>query len=339
MMNQSSKRKSTHAGNHTLLLLLIFLLYVMTGTWAKEGISGKIYYNWSYDNTGAADGYNEFSIKRLYLTYEMKIIDDIKIKVTTDIIEPKKDNAWFSYQKYAYLNWKTTMGDLVFGLQGMNVFNIAEKTWGYRFIEKSPMDEHKFASSADMGLGFKKTLADKVHLHLTVTNGGGYKKAEQDKYKKFAAQAVYGVMDLWKSSGYNAGAVWTTEAYNYGFTDSTKGSVKNKSVIALFGGFAQGALRLGGEFDRFIDNGKTVTKQIVAVYGNYQVAKHVSFYGRYEIYDPDTEINKDGETLIITGLNVSPTKGFNIAPNLRYCVPESGDAEITEIKMNFEFKF
>ena len=40
----------------------------------------------------------------------------------------------------------------------MNVFNVAEKNWGFRFLEKSPMDYHKFSSSADLGIGYSGKL-------------------------------------------------------------------------------------------------------------------------------------------------------------------------------------
>ncbi len=320
-------------------LLLVSFLILLSTSWAAEGISGKIYYDWTYDNTSEPAGYNEFSIKRLYFTYEKSIADEMKVVLATDIIEPINDNAWFSYQKYAYLQWNTSMGDLVFGLQGMNVFNIAEQNWGYRYIEKSPMDAHKFASSADLGLGFKKTFSDQIHLHLTAVNGGGYKKTETDKYKKMALQLVYGELNLQKKSGYNAGVVLSSEAFDYGVTDTTVGEAKNSSLLAIFGAYANNAVRIGGEFDQLSNNGSQITKHILAFYADYRVTKQMSLYGRYESYDPDVDSNDDGDNTIIAGLNYSPGKGFNVAPNFHYSVPESGDAGMSTFGVNFEFKF
>ena len=84
----------------------------------------------------------------------------------------------------------------------MNVFNVAEKTWGFRFLEKSPMDFHGFSSSADLGIGYSGKIS-KVNYSFLVTNGTGYKKSENDEYKKISTQFVYGEKKLVKQDGYN----------------------------------------------------------------------------------------------------------------------------------------
>ena len=309
-----------------------FLLQAGDGQ-AKDGINGKIYYNWSYDTDSEAEGYNQFSLTRLYFGYEKQLSESIKIKLTSDILTP--GDAWIAYQKYAYLQWHIGMGNLYIGLQGMNVFNITESNWGYRFLAKSSMDNHHFASSADMGLGYAGTFAEKVHLHLTVTNGGGYKHVEDDKYKKFAVQAVFGEKALAKHPGFNAGAAFGYEPYEFA-PDTTE----SLSVLTVFGAFATKSLRIGGEFDREMDSGAH-TRQIMAAYMDYHVSAihkmHVNLFGRVEIYDHDIEEEGD-ELSILAGISLSPIKSFHIAPNLRYGMPEVGDAEIA-IQFNFEFKF
>ncbi len=333
-------RRRTKCGtNNILRFLLITGIFLLSINWMRGGISGKIYFNWSYDTTEDADGYNEFSINRLYFTFEKKLNDNIKIKLTGDIIKPSDENAWFSYQKYAYLQWNTGFGNLLFGMQGMNVFNVAEKTWGYRFIEKSSMDKHKFASSAGMGIGYKRTLWKNVFLHLTLTNGTGYKKAEDDKYKKLAVMLVKGEKTLSKNPGYNAGLVWTTEPYAFNASDSANTVVRYKNVLALFAGFAKDDFRLGGDFSQFSDGGSEVTEQIIAVYGNYFMTKLASLYFLYDNYDPYVGLQSDGVTSIIIGVNLVPARGLNIAPNIRYRIPESGKSELSEIILNFEFRF
>lgn len=318
-----------------IAVLLASLLFPLN---AADGISGKAYYKWVYPTGPEDDQYNEFSIDRIYLTYKKQLREGIKIKLTTDVAAP--GSAWNVYQKYAYLEWETAVGDLFIGLQGMNVFNITESNWGYRFLAKSPMDEHHFASSADMGVGLARNLTDLIRMHLTLTNGGGYKHAEEDKYKKFAGQVVYGSKDLSTKPGFNAGVAVSIEPYQ----QESDSSAEMTSVVALFGAFSTKSLRIGGEFDREIDSGEdNPDRQILAVYADIHIGDlsglNVKVFGRLESYDPDLDTEKDGELNIIAGVNVFPIKTFNIAPNIRYRLPEDGDSGLTAFQLNFEFKF
>ncbi|NOZ08355.1 MAG: hypothetical protein GXO91_05705 [FCB group bacterium] len=338
-MNDRAKRMPTDDSYNKMRLVLIVVAFVISVSWAEEGFSGKVYFNWSNDMTEEADGYNEFTIKRTYFTFEKKINDNIKVKLTSDILKPSGDDAWHAYQKYACLQWNSELGEFLFGLQGMNVFNIPEKTWGYRFIEKSSMDNHKFASSAGMGIGFKRTLLKNVLLHLTITNGPGYKQSEDDKYKKIAILLMAGEKTLNKNPGYNAGLVFTTESYDYSTTLRSVSVVKNKTVIALFAGFAKAALRFGGDFSQFTNSGSEITEQIISFYGNYDLTALMSLYCLYDNFDPDVDLPGDEMTSIIAGVNLAPAKGLNIAPNIRYRAPETGKSELTELMLNFEFRF
>ncbi len=237
-----------------------------------------------------------------------------------------------AYMKNAKVDWKTSFGKLTLGLQGLNVFSVQEKTWGFRFLEKSPMDLHKFSSSADMGVGYSKTVIDNLHLSAIYINGSGYKAVENDSHKKLSTQVVYGEKKLVSKDGFNAGGTFTYEPY-----DNDAGT-QSKTVFGVFGGYAGGKLRVGGEFDRFTDGGKEVTKQIIAAYGNYNISDKIDAYGYLDLYDANTDTDGDSQTYIIVGVNYHPTKGLIIAPNIRLTTPEEGDGEML-FKLNFQFKY
>lgn len=307
---------------------------------AKDGISGIVYYKWLNPAGSDAATFNDFSFDRIYVNYEKAWGSDAKIKLTTDVAAPTQAEGWHAYQKFAYLEYSTAVGQFLIGLQGMNVFNVAEKTWGYRFLAKASMDVRGFSSPADMGLGFANSFSENLHLHLTLTNGPGYKQVENDRYKKMAAQVVYGPKDLSKSDGFNAGLVGSFEPYTYQGAETL---TRAKTVLALFGGKATPTLRFGGEFDFLTDSGTGITERIVAGYADYRVPVlpnlKVKVFGRVENYDPDLGKADDGEIDIIIGLNISPTQAFNVAPNLRYHLPEGDAGSITAYQLNFEFKY
>ncbi|MCK5075967.1 MAG: hypothetical protein KAR38_06305, partial [Calditrichia bacterium] len=295
---------------------------------AEEGkVSGVVFFNYSYMD---ADISNSFEIERAYFTYDKKVSDDISIKFQTDVGRLKEDSVntnLFAYLKNAKIDWKTAYGKLTFGLQGMNVFNIQEKTWGYRFIEKSPMDKYKFSSSADMGVGYANKLNGKTNMSILVTNGSGYKKPENDSYKKVSGQIVYGEKRLDKNEGFNVGGIITWEPYE---TDTE--AKENTIVAGIFGGFSGKVFRLGAEFNILNDSNIDDKERIIAAYGNYTVSEKVTIFGRVDNYEDGT----DTENYIIVGLIASPDKKFNIAPNVKYL---DKDESKTIYMLNFQFKF
>ena len=54
------------------------------------------------------------------------------------------------YVKHAYPRYKKGGTSAYFGLQGTPTWNVSERVWGYRSIEKTVMDLHKIGSSADL---------------------------------------------------------------------------------------------------------------------------------------------------------------------------------------------
>ena len=342
-----------------LLLLLLFVATILS----QGQFSGVTYFNYSYNLTENAENNKGFGLKRVYFTYEQRLSENLSYKFQTDVgqldvIEIPTSSGWdndtktqktqyVTYLKIAKVDWKSPLGQLIIGLQGMNIFNITEKTWGLRFLEKSPMDKYEFSSSADMGIGYIGKF-NNLNYSIMFTNGSGYKSSENDKYKKISTQFVYGEKKLVKRDGFNVGSSFSIEPYDYE-DDNNIISTKNKTLIAFYGGYAANDFRIGAEFDIHRDDGTDITKQIIAGYMNYKLSDKINILGRLDIFDPWTEstddlntnnINeeKDSETNIIAGFNYIPTKGLTITPNIRISIPEDG-YNTTLFMLNFEFKF
>ena len=175
------------------ILLMSFLL---TCIYSQGTFSGVTYFNYTYDLTQDAENDAGFGLKRVYFTYEQKLSENLSYKFQTDIgqieifdelIEEAgeitintKNTQFVAYLKNAKVDWNLgggSLGKLTFGMQGMNIFNVTEKTWGFRFIEKSPMDLNKFSSSADMGIGYSGKF-NNLNYSFMYTNGCGYKKSD-----------------------------------------------------------------------------------------------------------------------------------------------------------------
>jgi len=314
--------------------ILIAIIYISSLVMATESISGIGFYNYTYDLTENASNDDGFTLQRVYFTYKNNVSDDLSVKFQTDVGEVGEDPRLTAFLKKAQVDWKSPIGKLTLGMQGMNMFNITEKTWGFRFIEKSPMDKHSFSSSADMGIGYSGKL-NNISYSILMTNGSGYKKQENDRFKKLSFHGVYGQPKLVKEDGYNIGLAYSMEPYE----DASEQSF-DKNVISFFGGYAGSGLRVGAELDMHSDSNSNVTKQIIAFYGSYKVMNSIEGLLYVDMYDPNTDMDKDGETYIISGMNYYATKGLIITPNLRMTLFEdSGIESSTVFKINFQFKF
>ena len=311
-----------------LLLLSLFL-----GSIHTQGIfSGVTYFDYTYDLTKDATNDAGFGLNRVYFTYVETLSENISYKFQTDI--DYKSSPINVYLKNAKLDWKSPIGKLTFGMQGMNIFNVTEKTWGFRFLQKSAMDKYKFSSSADIGLGYSGKLAgDNLNYSIMYTNGTGYKASEDDEHKKISAQFVYGEKKLVKKDGFNIGTSFSIEPYN---SDET--TTNNKTVMSFYGGYAGNGLRVGSEFDTHTDDGSDISKQIIAGYASYKLSDNLEGLVYFDMYDPNTSADKDGNTDLIVGLNYKPAKGLTMTPNIRISTPDEGDGT-TIFMMNFEFKF
>ncbi len=305
----------------------ILLVVSITGFMFAEGKIGGVTY-FDYSNTEKASGFN---FQRQYFGYSGDISDKVSYKILFDVGRTNKnsgeDTRLVTYLKKAQVNYKSSLGKVNFGLIGMNTYAVQESNWGYRFIEKSAIDKNGFSSTADIGVGFSKSLIDNLNLSLLIVNGEGFKTPQGDKFQKIAFNATYGESNLNKNDGYNAGLVYTTESTD---TDPT-------TMTSVFGGFAGMGIRIGGEYDMQTISG--VNKNIISVSANYSVRDNIDIFTRYDIYDGDTSIDNDGKNYLVTGIVLTCDGGISVAPNVRMTTFENETEALTEYKVNFQFKF
>ena len=320
---------------------ILFVLSITGLMFAEGKIGGVTYFDFS-----SSDDSNAFNFQRQYFGYGGDVSEKVSYKILFDVgrtnnkelftwfvkgddsLKVTEDTRLVTYLKKAQINYKSSFGNFNFGLIGMNTYGMQEKNWGYRFLEKSAIDKYGFSATADIGVGFSRSLMDNLNLSLQIVNGEGFKKPQGDKFQKIAFNAIYGERNLSKNGGYNAGAVYTTESTD---ADPT-------TMTSLFGGFAGMGLRIGGEYD--IQTEGNVESNIVSISANYAVRDNIDIFARYDMVDDNDDINKNGKNYLITGIVLTCDGGISIAPNLRMTNYENTEEESeTEYKVNFQFKF
>ena len=307
---------------------LSFICILSTVLFAESNTSGKVFFNHSTDLS--ENGINAFNMKRGYLTLDNDVSESVSYKVTYDMGSNDGGSAHTAFLKVAMVKWKTSLGNVMIGMQGMNMFKTMENTWGHRFIAKMPMDTYKYSASADLGIGLSRSFGP-ISTSALITNGSGYKKAESDNHKKLSIHAVYGESKLNKKDGFNGGLSVSTEPY-----DKDSLNIENTSVMGIFAGYASNDFRGGFEFDTKTQEG--VSGQIFCIYATYKINDKLSILARLDQADDNISRESDGVRAIITGVHYNAAKGLTIAPTIRVQAPEVGDSE-NSIVLNFQFQF
>ncbi|OUW61006.1 MAG: hypothetical protein CBD58_03905 [bacterium TMED198] len=97
---------------------------------AESKISGVSYFGYSIyniDTEAENDKFRGFELDRVYFTYKKKISDNTSFKFQADM--QNKGQAYYMFIKNAKFDIKFAGNSkLTIGMQGMNMFNIAEKT-------------------------------------------------------------------------------------------------------------------------------------------------------------------------------------------------------------------
>ena len=305
------------------------ILLIAFSSLVAQDINGKVVF--AYSNSDDSSKIDGFGLNRVYLNFSKEISDELSVTIQTDAYpESSSQNI---YLRNAKADWKTLNGNVVIGLQEMNMFKVQQMNWGKRYLDKTVMDRMQYSSVADMGIGYYHSK-DKFHGSILITNGPGFKKSETDSHKKLSLQLIYGTVKLSKSDGFNVGAVLSHEPYDRNsevtIPEEPAGE-HSKKVFGVFGGYAKDNLRVGAEWSQLDDSGLldgNYNNNLTSVYCNYALKNKQSFIVKYD----KVSGNKDANYALVA-MEFAPTKGLMVSPNVR-----SNDGT-TAIGVNFEFQF
>jgi hypothetical protein len=158
----------------------------------KGYMIGEYYYNIDH-HTGSSDdggfkGRHGFWFRRIYFTYNNKLSDTVKMRLRLEMNSNGKfeSSTLGPVVKDAYLSFSMGGGaSLVAGIQGPPSFSQVEDVWGYRSLEKTPLDLQKWTSSRDFGISLKG--GETVTYHFMLGQGSSNKGEDNNGKKLFGA--------------------------------------------------------------------------------------------------------------------------------------------------------
>ena len=241
-----------------------------------------------------------FDIKRVYLKYSDNISDDLTFKLTYDVGRDDNDRKLSSYLKHAYIDWNKSIGTISLGLMGTNSYGTQEKTWGYRFVEKSPLDFAGWTKTADFGLGYSYSSGN-LNINAQILNGEGYKE-EQDENGDFAVyvKLLYGEGELNKNDGFNVGLALNNHA--------------DDQLVGIFGGWAKDKIRTGLEYNRWDADSDSYV--MLANYFNYSLSDRWDVFLRNDRVEAVETSDTNSDTYL--GAIWKAHANFYIAPAYNY---------------------
>jgi hypothetical protein len=288
---------------------------------------------------------NGFWLRRIYLTFDDAVADHWTARLRFEGNSPGdfKTNATIQpFVKDAYLAWKGENVDLVMGISPTPTFEFIEGFWGYRSVEKTPLDLYRMGSSRDFGLAARGKLAGgKVFYHATLGNGSTNSEINQGKKVALAV-------------GFKPTDRLVVELY--ADTENRPGST-DRTTYQGFLGWKGEKSRYGLQYasqDRQVTTGPDETLAIGSVFGVWDLSAKASLLARYDrSFDVNPEgdkipylvIAKDSEfDLAMFGLDYKIARKISVLPNAEYVMyretdgrPAPDDDLIAKLTLYFQF--
>ena len=304
-------------------------------SWKISGLMFGDYYWVAADHRDALEDQNGFWFRRIYLTYDQKFSESFSMRLRLEMNSPGDflaSQRLEPYVKDAWVKWTKGNHAVLFGIVPTPSFEFVESVWGYRSVEKTPLDLLRWDSSRDTGVLAQGALGGRTRYSVQVGNGGGV-NGETDQTKAFRGALRHEVAKGLTVEGYA--------------DVQDRPGAAHWSTWQVFGAFVRPSGRAGAHFTqqrRRPASGSELTLDLVSVFGARRLRDRLWVFGRADHnYDPVP----DGErieylpmsevatnTLWIGGVDAELDKHVFFQPHVEvvdYGTPPSGARPRTDV--------
>ena len=255
--------------------------------------SGLAYFDYSYLMNSAnaeAEGFNTFDYRRIYLTTDFTLSDQfdgrVRLEAQGRVLTEQGRPAPFV--KDAYISWHDPIGDgsrLRLGVQPPPLFELSERTWGYRSLGKTIMDRVNANDSRDFGIRADVSLAGDgaVRLAGMFANGNGV----NPEFNLDRGKHVYVQIQAFPNDALRLSA-GTDYMVVDGENDFRKGILKASAFLGTanesFHGGVETFYQRTTYDDLFADEGP-LSAFGVSAFGAVNISDQTSVVGRYDFVD------------------------------------------------------
>lgn len=323
-------------------MLSTLLLTTAVVSFAEVPIFGYFWCRYTLENptTPEVSEYkNYFSIERGYVRWKTKTVP-VSFSATLDISQKSgatNQSDWSVRLKHAHADWtlpyiSTFIPDtrLVIGMQKI-YFGIVD-LWNYELIEKTLEQVEKKMDSADLGIGLRGSIpGDHGEFSIQVFNGNGFTSVAETNINK----ALLGNIAIIPFPGIMLKAsYWKAEA-PYEPDSTTLIQVAQDRYVGILR-LAYGPVKITGEYLRTMDYSAAGIGYSGVIQG--ECPYNIGILGRYDYFDPDTDIDDDGHKRMIGGINYAISD--NLLSQLNYqIITYDDETQDASDKIMLQFKY
>ena len=334
--------------NCFLLIVIFFISFNLTFAQEvtnKGRISGYMFGDYFYNATrdtgitslanvanGGKKDLNGFQLRRVYFAYDYDISESFstRIRLEADQISNTSTGKIGLFVKDAYLQWKDIFkgSDLFFGISPTPTYKVTESIWENRFLEKTIMDLRGIVPSRDLAVALKgKIDSEGMFKYWLMIGDGTGNKPETDKYKRFYGHLQFTPIKQLTATLYADLKARPNIDDPTSTTNPPETVANNDLTYALFLGYKEkDTYSFGAEAfltqrqNGMVTNGELANKSGMglSVFGTYYFSKMLSFAGRFDNYNPntDSDVKGDSRNWFIFSLNYKPDEKVTISPNV-----------------------
>lgn len=301
-------------------------------------LSGVAFVDYAYtvsEDDPDLNGANSFDYRRVYLTADSDVSDDIRVRVR---LEAQGSATTASgnpapFVKDAWVRWRYAPGGhrATLGVQPPPLFQTSEAVWGYRSLERVLID--RFQSSRDLGLRLDGPLALDGDLRYAamVGNGRGIRpEPDGEEGKHVYGQLAYSTGALRATLGADYVARVPVDAEPEGQPEPRR---ETGVVASAFVGAVTERYRVGveGFFNHTEEELDTVQAQDgfgVSVFGVVNTTAQTSVIARYDYSDDDASQAGVDAHLVIAAVAYRPAPALSLMPNVLALFREDDGASV-----------
>ena len=326
-----------------LAVLSVLPLIAAAPTSGQETSVGGLFFGDYYGvvshNNADVDGANGFWARRMYLTINSRLDTEWDSRVrfeaatagdfeTSRTMEPFLKDLW--------VRWRRGNKRIVIGLSSSPTWNLIESEWGYRPLEKTPLDLFKMGSSRDFGVSFQGSFNEsrKVRYHVMLGNGSSTKTETNQGKKVMGALQFYPTDNL----------VFETYA---DFEDRPEDTNRNTfTATAIVKGDPGRVGFLAARQTRETTGGPDVDIDVFSIFGVLDASEKVNLVARWDRMNspiPDGggisyfRLNPTSEgNFFIAGVDVAVNERVHFIPNVKV-VAYDDDGIDSDVFLNTTF--
>jgi len=325
------------------LLILFFSLGILINLFGQdkkeEESSGKFsgymfgdYYYFFENHKPELNDQRGIWFRRIYFTYDYKINSSFSTRLRLEMSNEfnfEEAKTMIPFVKDAWFKYKFSSQAFIIGISPTPTFQILQKMWGYRAVEKTPLDLQRMASSRDFGLALKGKFDEKgmFKYHIMFSNGSSNKQ-EIDKGKSgLLSLAFYPVKEF-------VIEVYGDYADHAGSTDWY--------TLQVFFGYKTKTFRAGllcADQTRQMEDVEDIKLRVASLFIVGEVSEQFSLIGRVDRnFDPNPQGDKIAfipfdptakSTFFVGGVDWHPVKQVRFIPNVEFVKYDENDEGVT----------